>query len=196
MNYFIGWEEQHTKRWEIVAQKDWKRLAEFLLLNPDVESSTIFVVPTTSIMGGIWLDPSKHASAKIDFSHFFDEYSKESVVLEREASVQKSEETMKVTLMDAAKYGFVSPDGRYFPCLYQGHGALAEKICFGLVDTNNPELYLENHGWCKIYKPYMGRDYAVYVGKNFCLTDEQMKCLKKYGLEHAEKISSMMEKRG
>ena len=80
---------------------------------------------------------------------------------------------------DGTKYGWISPDGKYFHCGYQGHVALAENICFGMIDTNNAERYLEEHGWCKVYKPLWENKYKVYTGEKHVITDAQMKTLLK-----------------
>lgn len=79
-------------------------------------------------------------------------------------------------------YGWISPDGRYFFCEHRGHVDLASRICFGLVDTVNPELYLEEHGWCKIYKPFSGGLYEVYVNHACPITNEQIETLVAMGL--------------
>lgn len=93
---------------------------------------------------------------------------------------------------EETKYGFVSPDRRYFHCDYQGHGALADNICFGMVDTNNSELYLQNHGWCKIYKPLGNRKYNIFLGEKSRMTDAQAKTLTKMGLDTVEDFSTML----
>lgn len=90
------------------------------------------------------------------------------------------------------KYGWISPSGKYFHCEYQGHVDLADKICFGLVDTVNAERYLEEHGWCKIYKPLFSDEYDVYVGGNYVLTDAQIKTLIKMKLDKVKSISYML----
>lgn len=93
---------------------------------------------------------------------------------------------------DNTKYGWISPDGKYFHCGYQGHNALAEKICFGMVTTDNAEYYLESHGWCNVYKSLFEDKYRVYVGDGFVITNAQMKVLLDMGLEDAEDLSNML----
>lgn len=67
---------------------------------------------------------------------------------------------------EKTKYGWISPEGKYFHCGYQGHIALANRICFDMADTNNAERYLEEKGWCKIYKPLLEDQYSVKVGSS------------------------------
>ena len=55
-----------------------------------------------------------------------------------------------------------------------------------MADTNNAERYLEEKGWCKIYKPLLEDQYSVYVGGKHVITDAQMKTLIGLGLENAK----------
>lgn len=58
---------------------------------------------------------------------------------------------------------------------------------------SNPEEYLEEHGWCKVYRPVdRKREFAVYIGGKHELTDAQMKTLQANGLDNAEGISDML----
>ena len=61
-----------------------------------------------------------------------------------------------------------------------------------MVDTDNAERYLEEHGWCKIYKSLFEENYHVYVGNNYVITNAQMKTLIKLGLDDAEDLSKML----
>lgn len=63
-----------------------------------------------------------------------------------------------------------------------------------MIDTDNPERYLEEHGWCKIYKSLFDNEYSVYVGGNYTITDAQMKTLIELGLDKANHLSSMLVK--
>lgn len=95
---------------------------------------------------------------------------------------------------DDTKYGFISPEGKYFHCCYQGHINLADRICFGLTDTDNAERFLEEQGWLKIYKPLSDRQYSVYISNDRTITDAQMKTLIDMELDNAEGISQMLVK--
>jgi len=54
------------------------------------------------------------------------------------------------------KAGWLSPDGRFYPCIYMGHGWLAFKLVEGSDDLRSraagkdPERYLETAGWVKL----------------------------------------------
>lgn len=61
-----------------------------------------------------------------------------------------------------------------------------------MVETTNAEQYLNDHGWCKIYKSLFEEKYSVYVGGNYTITAEQMKTLKELGLENAKHLSEML----
>lgn len=54
------------------------------------------------------------------------------------------------------KAGWLSPDGRFYPCIYMGHGWLAFKLVEGSDDLRrratgkDPERFLETEGWVKL----------------------------------------------
>ena len=144
-NHLICWEENGKKKWEMVRKKDSNDFLLELMQNPDVAQRTIFIIPII-MTEGIWLFPKFHKSNRVDFYHFFEDYGTPYTrpeVSERTAQIVNE---IKAKRGPETKYGFVSPDGRYFHCDYQGHGALADNICFGMVDTNSSERYLQDHG--------------------------------------------------
>lgn len=53
------------------------------------------------------------------------------------------------------EYGWISPDGDTYNSGFEGHRDCAEMLLneLGIKDWN-PERYLEEAGWIKIYKPY------------------------------------------
>lgn len=61
-----------------------------------------------------------------------------------------------------------------------------------MIETDNAERYLEEHGWCKIYKALFEDKYRVYVGGKYVITDKQMQTLISLGLENAEDLSKML----
>lgn len=192
-NYLICWEENNIKQWDMVKEDDHQSFLMNLLLNEKVNQSSIFVIPTTGI-SGIWLDSSSHKSNRVDFWNFFEDYgltyTKPVPKKEAEAPLREIQERHS----DNTKYGFVSPEGKYFHCGYQGHAALADRICFGMVETNNAEHYLETHGWCKIYKPLSYNTYSVYMDGKSTLTEAQLKTLFELGLENAKDLKDMIQK--
>ena len=154
----------------------------------------IFVIPCSGFVSGIWLWKNTHKSSRVDFWNFYEDYGTEYKAPDIKEENKKVLHELHEKNSDNTKYGWISPDGKYFHCGYQGHIALANKICFGMVDTNNAEYYLEEHGWCKIYKSLFEDKYHVYVGGNYVITDAQMKTLINLGLDNAEDLSKMLYK--
>lgn len=192
MNNFIFWRETNKNCWEYVTKNDTNGFLYNLMLNENIDNSKIFIVPSGSILAGIWLDTQSHKSNRVDFFHFLEDYNENYVKPTIPESFEKVEQELKEKHGDDTKYGFVSPDGRYFHCNYQGHTSLADNICFGMIETNNAEQYLEEHGWIKIYKSMFSDTYAVYTGCNHIITKEQFETLSNMGLENAEGISEML----
>ena len=190
----ICYREGRTQKWVMTKGSDESAILYDLLTKQNVDKHSIFVVPTVSIMcGGIWLCPETHKDARFHFNDFFNEYEQKTIRISPAANefAEKQAEERKSN----SKYGWISPDGRFYQCEFEGHANLADKICFGMTDTINPELYLEDHGWCKIYNPIAGDNkYAVYLGKDYVLTKEQFNTLKRLGLENARNVSAMLVK--
>lgn len=196
LNNLICYEENSVKKWDMIKQKDREAFLLELMQRPRINLHSIFIIPCNGIMGAIWLWNKTHKSSRVDFFEFFEEYGTiyepPTVNETTQRVLDKCEQERKEKY--ETKYGFISPDGRYFHCSYQGHATLADKICFGMVDTNNAERYLEEHGWCKIYKSLFKDQYDIFVGGNYTLTDEQMKKLIEMELENSESISRMLYK--
>lgn len=193
-NYLICWEEKNEKKWDMIKEEDNNTFLINILQNPDIDKHTIFIIPTSGFTSGIWLWTETHKSSRVDFWNFFDEfgtkYEKPKV---KEENIKVLNELYEKN-SDNTKYGWISPNGEYFHCGYQGHINLSNKICFGMVDTDNSELYLEEHGWCKIYKSLFEENYRVYVGGKYVITKEQMKTLIDIGLDNAKDIEKMLVK--
>jgi len=190
----ICWEENGVKRWEMIEEKDREGFLMDLVKRCDkgVNLHSIFFTPTNVILGSLWLWTKSHKSGRVDYYHFFEDYGEEYTPPEISKESQDfSAEVHKKREADS-KYGFISPDGRHFACPYQGHSSLAYDICFGLADTNNPERYLEEHGWCKIYNPLTAGRFAVYMGEGYFLTDAQLNTITRMGLDGAYGISNFL----
>lgn len=191
-NQLICWEENNIKRWDMLKEDDSNLFLMNLLQDSKVNKHSIFVIPCSGFVTGIWLWKYTHKSSRIDFWNFFEEYGEE-----YKAPVIKDENKSTLHELDErnnpdTKYGWISPEGKYFHCGYQGHIALADRICFGIIDTDNAEHYLEEHGWCKIYKSLFEEKYHVYVGSRYVITDAQMKTLIELGLDDADDLSKML----
>lgn len=191
-NQLVCWEENTIKKWEMIKEKDNNNFMLNLLQNHDVNKHSIFIIPCNGLLGGIWLWKYTHKSSRVDFWNFFEEYGTEYIP---PAVKEENKDTLKELYeknSDNTKYGWISPDGKYYHCGYQGHIALADKICFGMVETDNAELYLEEHGWCKVYKSLFEDNYKVYVGGKYTISDAQMKTLVRLGLDNADDLSKML----
>ncbi|MGF7009753.1 hypothetical protein M2146_000264 [Lachnospiraceae bacterium PF1-22] len=188
--YLICWKESRTKKWEAVKKEDENAFLMNLMRNPKIDWHTIFIIPTNGFVCGIWLSSKTHKSSRVNWFDFFDDfgmkYKKPEVSEEVKRLIQEENEKRK------GKYGWISPDGRYFHCEYQGHSSLAYDICYGMTDTDNSERYLEEHGWCKIYKNLGKQKYSVYVGGSHVITKAQMATLARMELDNAEGISDML----
>lgn len=191
-NYLICWEEKNIKKWDMIKEQDSDTFLMNLLQNPKADKHTIFIIPCSGFVSGIWLWKDTHKSSRVDFWDFHKEYGtkyKPPVVKEENKEVLNELHERK---SNHTKYGWISPEGKYFHCGYQGHSSLAGKICFGMIETDNAERYLEEHGWCKIYKSLLEDDYHVYVGGSYVITDAQMKKLIELNLDNAKDISEML----
>lgn len=190
----ICWEENGEKKWEMVKEKDRDAYLMNLLSDTtnNINPHSVFIIPTNGMCAGIWLFPKTHKSNRVDFWNFFEDYGEIYKKPEVSEQTQKFLDNQKEKSKPDTKYGFISPDGRYFHCGFQGHSSLADRICFGMTDTNNAERYLEEHGWCKIYRTLFSNQYAVYVGGDKEITDAQMDTLIKMGLDTAEGIANML----
>ena len=192
MNTLVCWEENHAKHWDMIKNADLNVFLMNLMQNSKVNNHTIFIIPCSGLIAGIWLWYHTHKNSRVDFYNFYEEYGKP-----YEPPVTKEENKMVLAEIHErqsldTKYGWISPEGKYFHCCYQGHVDLADKICFGMVDTTNSEQYLEEHGWCKIYKSLFDAKYSVYGGGKHVITDAQMKELIKLDLENAQGLSEML----
>lgn len=189
--------EKNMQKWIMSDEDNDEEILLSIVANPDIDRSSIFCIPAVALImsGIIWLDTDFHSKARGDIYDFFNEYNLKqpnialNETIKQIAAEAKEEKAFKTN----SKYGFISPDGKYFHCDYQGHSSLAYDICFGQFETNNPEKYLEEHGWCKIYNA-MDHKYAVYVGGKYVLTKEQMDRLTELGLDEAKDVSKMMVK--
>lgn len=192
MNNLICWEENHVKHWDMIKDSDRNTFLMNLMQNSKVNNHTIFIIPCSEFVAGIWLWYRTHENSRVNFYNFYKEYGEpyEPPVTKEENKAVLAETHERQSL--DTKYGWISPEGKYFHCCYQGHVDLADKICFGMVDTANSEQYLEEHGWCKIYKSLFDTKYSVYVGGNHVITDAQMKELIKLDLENAHGLSEML----
>lgn len=191
------YKEDNIQKWVMSDNENDEEILLNILINKHVDKSSLFAIPIIGMLGIIWLSKKDHPNMRGDIWNFFEEYNTPQTGISKYEESKKIAESIKQEKESKrnSKFGFISPDGRYFHCDYQGHSSLAYDICFGQFETNNPEKYLEEHGWCKIYNPCNTKNhYAVYVGGNYALTDSQMKKLVELGLDNAKDVSKMLIK--
>lgn len=83
-----------------------------------------------------------------------------------------------------SKYGWISPDGRYYHCSYGGHMDLAYEIVGKIEPVIDPEQKLEDLGWAKLFRGLDAENlYSIGMGKDKKLTDKQLNMLKLNGLD-------------
>lgn len=191
-NELICWSEKGEKRWEMVPQSNSKEFLLNLLMDKNIEKHSIFIIPTSGFVSGLWLWTKTHKSSHVDFWNFHEDFGVPYTPVEVKPKAEPILHELNEKHSHSTKYGWISPDGRYFHCGYMGHANLAADICFGMYDTDNPERCLEEHGWCKIYKSFTEEEYHVYVGGRHVITGAQFKILKEMGLENAKDIEKML----
>ena len=193
-NELVCWIENGEQHWEMIKGEDNDVFLLNLLQNNDIWKHSIFIIPTTSIMcGAVWLWKDTHKDWRVDFWNFFEELNVPYKKPTTDEKTEKLAEEIKKKTDDDTLYGFISPDGRYFHCCFQGHSNLADNICFGFIDTNNAERYLEEHGWIKIYNPLSEKSvYDVYMGEDGRITDEQMRTLIDMGLDKTAGVKTLL----
>lgn len=110
----VCWIENGGRRWEMVKGGDDSVFLLNLLNNEDVWKHSIFIIPVSSIMGGIWLWKATHKSQRVDFLNFFKELDVPYVKPKADAMTEELAEDIRKRRDDDTLYGFVSPEGKYF----------------------------------------------------------------------------------
>lgn len=150
----VCYKEGRTQKWIMTTPDNDDEVCLNLLKNEKVDNSSIFIIPTCGMMfGAIWLDNTIHETRRFSFQDFFTLFGKRQPKIKTNEDVKITAEKIKEEreIRKKSKYGFISPEGVYFYCEFEGHHSLAYDICFGQYETNNPEAYLtEDLGWCKI----------------------------------------------
>lgn len=189
-NNLICYEENKIKKWEMIKDADRNNFLLNLLQNSKVDKHSIFIIPCSGFVQGIWLWTDSHKSNRVDFWHFFEEYGTKYEAPEVKEKNKGILQEIYEKNSDDTKYGWISPEGKYFHCNFQGHHSLAYDICFGMVDTDNPDRYLETHGWIKIFKPFYDSKYSIYTESK--ITDGQMRTLIDMELDTLPEISKFL----
>lgn len=176
--WLILWRHNGVNYWEAVPDNKMDAFIEKLLLVDQVNPATIFMG-----MGMMmnWMFPSYHKELRsVWIKDIYEEINGTSNPSDYKGpDVEERPKEKKIK----SKYGFVSPDGRYFQCEYEGHYTLAKEIVGSLEKVNNPQKHLEALGWLVIYRdPTHIGTYSVSMKYGKKITDEQLKTLQGIGL--------------
>lgn len=106
----VCYEENMIKKWDMIKDSDRNGYLLDLMQRPEINLHSIFIMPTNFI-SGIWLYPKSHKSNRVDFGDFFKDYGQEYVAPEIS---ERSKQIEKAVTKPETKYGWISPDGRYF----------------------------------------------------------------------------------
>ena len=176
--WLIMWRHNGVNYWEAVPDNKMDAFIEKLLLVDRVNPATIFMG-----MGMMmnWMFPSYHKELRsVWIKDIYEEINGTSNPSDYKGpDVEERAKEKKIK----SKYGFISPDGRYFQCDYEGHYTLAKEIVGSLEKVNNPQKHLEELGWLVIYRdPTHIGTYSVSMKYGKKITDEQLKTLQGIGL--------------
>lgn len=176
---FVGWVHKGRKSFEIIPESQYGALLEKLLLEKKVHPGAVFISKMSICH---WIDPNYHKGCKgVSVYSFWDEINN----LNSPDAYYKEPKLKKEVKPPETKYGYISPDGRYFQCEYFGHSALERKIVGELEKVDNPQQYLYDKGWLCIYHdPFGHGQYAIAMGYKKHMTDEQLKRLDTLKIPH------------
>lgn len=176
---FVGWVHKGRKSFEIIPESQYVLLLEKLLLEKRVHPGAIFISKMTICH---WIDDKYHKGCKhVNIYDFWDEINN----LDSPDAYYKEPNLKKKPKPSGSKYGYISPDGRYFQCEYFGHASLEREIVGKLEDINNPQEYLYDKGWLCIYHdPFNHGQYAIAMGYKKHMTDKQLHMLDMLKIPH------------
>lgn len=184
---FVGWVHNGKKSFEVIPETQYKSLIEKLLLKEGVHPGAIFISKMAMCH---WIDKSYHnGKLNVWIRDFWDELNNlGDKRVEYKKTDLKKEPKKSNSEKSGAKYGYISPDGRYFQCEYYGHRDLEDKIVGKLEKIDNPQQYLYDHGWLCIYHdPFACGQYAIGMGHNKTMTNEQLKILEVLKIPHTSR---------
>ena len=176
---FVGWVHKGRKSFEIIPESQYGALLEKLLLEKHVHPGAIFISKMTICH---WIDEKYHKGNKhVSIYDFWDEINN----LNSPDAYYKEPKLKRESKPSEAKYGYISPDGRYFQCAYFGHSDLECKIVGELEKIDDPQQYLYDKGWLCIYHdPFGHGQYAIAMGYKKHMTDKQLHMLDMLKIPH------------
>ena len=187
-SYVFLWEgPDGERRWEAVRKEQINGFLEKLITD-GVHPATIIVGYAPMLFHWVWKEYHKGRS-DVNFHRINEE------IYGTEPPAESKHQPVNFPIKErpAAKFGWVAPDGRFFNCDYGGHTNLASRIVGEISYISDPERYLEELGWAKIYSGTgTGKRYSVGMGRGKKLTDSQLKTMQGMGLDRAYGISLLL----
>lgn len=188
-SWLIMWETPKGERmWEALKKEQIIGFAE-KLLNEGVHPATVIISYSPMLLH--WFFEDYHNGLSDVNFHKINELIYGSKPIKKpkrkpiDVPIHKEPEKMK--------YGWLSPDGRFFNCDYGGHSAEARRIVGSIEKVDDVEKYLEDKGWAKILSgSWHNSIYAVGMGYGKKITDKQLKMLIHLGLDKAYGVSSLL----
>lgn len=181
------WEQPDgTRQWEAIEDG---QVNGFLktLIEGGVHPATIMVAYAPILFH--WVAKDFHKITDVNFFKINEEIygSAQEESKHRPVNIPREKEPPK------PKFGWLAPDGRFFNCEYGAHSHAAKKIAGELIPVPDPERYLEDNGWARVFSGTItGRRYAIGMGAGKKLTDEQLKALQSLGLDNAYGLTDLL----
>lgn len=179
-----------TQEWK--AFSSWKTLDPFIssLLSKGVDPATMMIAPDSLY----WMYKSLHnGRSTVQIRDIATEGELEAYIKAEDERVRQRPVPHDPPPDEDTFIGWISPDGRCFPCAYGGHADCARKIAGEMVPNKDAQTFLENCGWFAIYRnPVAGKSLAIgsgIKGKNRRLSDMQREALQKKGI--LDKINNL-----
>lgn len=188
-SWVFMWEDHEGERhWEAVKESQINGFLEKLLTD-GVNPATVMTAYNPIFFH--WVFKKYHKGLS---DVFFGKINKEIYGAEpTEEGKHKPVEVPEHKKPEPSKFGWLSPDGRFFSCEYGGHSHLADKIVGEIKHVSNPERHLEDLGWAKILSGKVNRErYAVCMGLDKKLTDAQFRMLQHLKLDNAYGIKFLL----
>ena len=181
MGIFLWEEPDGARKWEAYA--DWETLKPMMAALLERGADPAKMMMSVELR---WMCPIKHKGRKTVWIDDIRDICNRNVV----SSASSAPDT-PVPQHDEGETGWISPDGRFFPCGYGCHTEKAREIIGLLKPVNDPRWYLEVKGWLAIYKnPVVGKSLAIGMAREFSrISDQQLQTLRDLGLE--EKIENL-----
>ena len=171
---FVGWVHNGEHSFEVIPTSMYGELLRKLMLDEGVHPGAIFISKMTMCN---WIAPEFHKGCR---QVWLGEFWKELNNIGSPEAYYEKPKYKEEKREPETKYGYISPDGRYFHCEYFGHSALEREIVGKLEKIDNPQEYLYEKGWLCIYHDPFGKGtYAIAMGYKKHMTDAQLKMLER-----------------